>query len=133
MELPDIFQYICFTNLNPMLKKAKIILVVLMLSGIGFSAMADKGIGKKNKTKITLNINAGTSIKKSIFLNLKSGLKYTGSLMASQQVYGTSYLTNNLLTYQKGNTVYIIPQKQVYTVPEIKQGYTGLKLIIKTH
>ena len=116
-----------------MLKKAKIMLVVLMLSGIGFSAMADKGIGKKNKTKITLNINSGNSIRKSISLNLKSGLKYTGSLMASQQVSGTSYLTNNLLTYQKGNTVYIIPQKQVYTVPEMKQGYTGLKLIIKTH
>jgi hypothetical protein len=54
-------------------------------------------------------------------------------LMANQQVNGTSYLNSTLLTYQKGNTVYIIPQKQVYTVPEMKQGYTGLKLIIKTH
>ena len=133
MELPIIIQYICSVKLNPMLKKAKMVLVVLMLSGIGFSALADKGIGKKNKTKITLNINSGNSIRKSISLNLKSGLKYTGSLMASQQASGTSYLTNNLLTYQKGNTVYIIPQKQVYTVPEMKQGYTGLKLIIKTH
>jgi hypothetical protein len=53
--------------------------------------------------------------------------------MANQQVSGASYLNNTLVTYQKGNTVYIIPQKQVYTVPEMKQGYTGLKLIIKTH
>ncbi len=105
-----------------------------MLSGIGFSALADKGIGKKNKTKITLNIsNAGSSIRKSISVNLKTGLKYTGSLMNSQQVNGTSYLNSTLLTYQKGNTVYIIPKKQVYTVPEMKQGYTGIKLIIKTH
>jgi hypothetical protein len=131
MELPIIFQYICFINL--MLKKAKMVLIILMLSGIGFSAMADKGIGKKNKTKISLNINSGNSIRKSISLNLKTGLKYTGSLMANQQVNGTSYLNSTLLTYQKGNTVYIIPQKQVYTVPEMKQGYTGLKLIIKTH
>ncbi|MFM6924011.1 MAG: hypothetical protein ACKOU7_00785 [Ferruginibacter sp.] len=110
------------------------LLVVLMLSGIGFSAMADKGIGKKNKAKLSLNINnTGTSIRKSISLNLKSGLKYTGSLMATQQVNGVSYLNSTLLTYQKGNTVYIIPQKQVYTVPEMKPGYTGLKLIIKTH
>lgn len=116
-----------------MLKKAKMVLFVLMLSGVGFSAMADKGIGKKNKTKVTLNINSGNSIRKSISLNLKTGLKYTGNLMANQQVNGTSYLNNTLLTYQKGNTVYIIPQKQVYTVPEMKQGYTGLKLIIKTH
>jgi hypothetical protein len=116
-----------------MIRKAKMVLIILILSGIGFSAMADKGIGKKNKTKITLNINSGNSIRKSISVNLKTGLKYTGSLMANQQVNGTSYFNNTLLTYQKGNTVYIIPQKQVYTVPEMKQGYTGLKLIIKTH
>jgi len=132
-ELPIIFQYICSRNQNPMLKKAKIILVVLMLSGIGFTAMADKGIGKKSKNKVSLNINSGNSIRKSISLNLKSGLKYTGSLMANQQANGSSYFNSTLLTYQKGNTVYIIPQKQVYTVPEIKPGYTGLKLIIKTH
>ena len=133
MELPDIFQYICCVKSKSMLKKAKIILFVLMLSSVGFSAMADKGIGKKNKTKITLNINPGNSIRNSISLNLKTGLKYTGSLMASQQVSGTSYLNSTLLTYQKGNTVYIIPHKQVIAVPEMKQGYTGMKLIIKTH
>lgn len=116
-----------------MFKKAKMVLFVLMLSGVGFSAMADKGIGKKNKTKVTLNINSGNSIRKSISLNLKTGLKYTGSLMANQRANGTSYLNNTLFTYQKGNTVYIIPQKQVYTVPEMKPGYTGFKLIIKTH
>ena len=104
-----------------------------MLSSVGFSAMADKGIGKKNKSKITLNINGGNSIRNSIALNLKTGLKYTGSLFSNQHLTGTSLLNNTLLTYQKGNTVYIIPQKQVFTVPEMKQGYTGIKLIIKTH
>ena len=116
-----------------MLKKAKMVLIVLMLSGVGFNAMADKGIGKKNKTKVTLNINSVNSIRKSISLNLKTGLKYTGSLMATQQLSGTSYLNNTLLTYQKGNTVYIIRHKQIIAVPEMKQGYTGMKLIIKTH
>ena len=47
-----------------MLKKAKMMLVVLILSGIGFNAMADKGIGKKNKSKIALNINAGNLSKR---------------------------------------------------------------------
>jgi hypothetical protein len=133
MELPIIFQYICQNKLNPMMSKAKIILIVLMLSGIGFSAMADKGIGKKNKSKVTLNINTGNSLRNSISVNLKSGLKYTGSLLVNQQINGTSYLSNTLLTYQKGNTVYIIPHKQIIAVPEMKQGYTGMKLIIKTH
>jgi len=133
MELPIFFQYICLIKLKPMFKKAKMIVIILMLSGIGFSAMADKGIGKKNKSKVSLNINAGNSLRNSIGLNLKTGLKYTGSLLANQQVNGTSYLNNTLLTYQKGNTVYIIPHKQVFAVPDMKQGYSGVKLIIKTH
>jgi len=117
-----------------MIKKAKMILIILMLSGIGFSALADKGIGKKSKAKVTLNITTGNSLRNSISLNLKTGLKYTGSLIINQQqVNNTTYLNNTLLTYQKGNTVYIIPHKQVIAVPEMKQGYTGMKLIIKTH
>lgn len=115
------------------MKMAKMILVVLVLSGIGFSALADKGIGKKNKTKVNLNINAGNSLRNSISLNLKTGLKYTGSLLINQQFDGKVLLNNTLLTYQKGNTVYIIPHKQIVAVPEMKQGYTGMKLIIKTH
>lgn len=116
-----------------MTKKAKMILVVLMLSGIGFSALADKGIGKKNKAKVELNITTGTSLRSSISLNLKTGLRYTGSLLVNQQVQGNTFFSNTLLTYQKGNTVYIIPQKQIVIVPDMKQGYTGMKLIIKTH
>jgi hypothetical protein len=133
MVIPINFQYICSIKLNPMLKKAKMLLIILMLSGIGFSASADKGIGKKNKAKVSLNINAENSLRNSISLNFKAGLKYTGSLLASQELSGTSYFSNTLLTYQKGNTVYIIPHKQVFAVPDMKQGYTGLKLIIKTH
>ena len=117
-----------------MFRKAKMILVVVMLSSIAFSALADKGIGKKNKAKVTLNISStNTTLRNSISLNLKSGLKYTGSLLVSQQVDGKSLLSNTLLTYQKGNTVYIIPHKQIIAVPEMKQGYTGMKLIIKSH
>ena len=116
-----------------MMKKAKMILVVVMLSGIGFSALADKGIGKKNKSKVTLNINSSNSLRNSISLNLTTGLKYTGSLLVNQQFNGKSLLNNTLLTYQKGNTVYIIPHKQIIALPDVTPGYTGMKLIIKSH
>ncbi len=116
-----------------MFKKVKMILVVVMFSGIAFSALADKGIGKKNKAKVTLNITTTNTLRNSISLNLKSGLKYTGSLLVSQQIDGKSLLSNTLLTYQKGNTVYIIRHKQIIAVPEITRGYTGMKLIIKSH
>ena len=92
-----------------------------------------KELVKKSKSKVNLNINTVNSLRNSISLNLKTGLKYTGSLLVNQQISGTSYLTNTLLTYQKGNTVYIIPHKQIIALPEIKQGYTGMKIIIKTH
>ena len=116
-----------------MIKKAKMIVVILLLSGIGFTALADKGIGKKKQVKVELNINVATTLRKSISLNLTTGLKYTGSLLVNQQTTGTTYLNNTLLTYQKGNTVYIIPQRQIVVVPDMKQGYTGMKIIIKSH
>jgi hypothetical protein len=116
-----------------MIKKAKMILVVVMLSGIAFSALADKGIGKKSKAKVSLNITTTNSLRNSISLNLKTGLKYTGSLLVNQQSSGNSIMSNTLVTYQKGNTVYIIPHRQVIAMPEMRQGYTGMKLIIKPH
>ena len=116
-----------------MITKAKMILGIVILSGITLSALADRGIGKKNKTNVSLNITTSGSLRNSISLNLKSGLKYTGSLLTNQQTDGKTILSNTLLTYKKGNTVYIIPHKQIIAVPEMSQGYTGMKLIIKPH
>jgi hypothetical protein len=118
-----------------MIKLTKILLFFAVLAGTAYSALADKGIGKKTKNKVALNItttSAGT-LKQSVTLNLKTGLKYTGSLLVNQQPVGNSISTSSLLTYQKGNTVYIIPQKHFIAVPEISQGYTGMKLIIRPH
>jgi len=109
------------------------VLVVVMLSSITYSALADKGVGKKNKANVSLNISTSNTLRNSIGLNLKTGLKYTGSLLVNQQTNGNAISSNTLVTYQKGNTVYIIPHKQVMAVPEMRQGYTGMKLIIKPH
>lgn len=51
---------------------------------------------------------------------------------------GNLYLTidanniNTFKTYQKGNTIYILPAPQKILTTEVKQGYTGMKLIIKS-
>ena len=108
------------------------LLVVGVLTGTALGALADRGIGKKSKSRIELNVNTATGLRNSISLNLRLGLKYTGSLL-SKQYSGGNMLSNTLVTYQKGNTIYIIPYKQVITVPDLKQGYTGLKLIIRPH
>jgi hypothetical protein len=96
------------------------------------TSMADRGVGK-NKKKISLNITTNNaSFAKSLSFNLKSGLKYRGSLLTNVESTKTSVLYNSLVTYQKGNTIYILPYKQKILVPEVKPGYTGMKLIIKT-
>ena len=80
-----------------------------------------------------MNITATTTLRNSIWLNVRSGLKYTGSILSKQGFSGNYTLNNTLITYQKGNTVYIIPYKHIITMPEVKPGYTGMKIIIRPH
>ncbi len=108
-------------------------LVAVVLCSTLQGALADRGIGKKSKSKVTLNISTPTILRNSLSLNTKFGLRYTGSVLLNQQTTGKTMLGNSLVTYQKGNTVYIIPYKQKVLVPEIKPGYTGMKLVIRTH
>lgn len=114
-----------------MSKISKIVLLVAVLNGIVLTTLADKGVGK-NKKKVSLNITTSNTLSKTLSFNLKSGLKYKGSLLSRVETTknNLSY-TSSLITYQKGNTIYIVPYKQKMLVPEITQGYTGMKLIIK--
>ena len=112
------------------------ILKILLVVGIvctTLSALADRGIGKKSKTKVTLNISTPATLRSSVSLNLKSGLKYTGSVFLHSRIVGKSAVSSTLITYQKGNSIYFIPYKQRIFMPEIRPGYTGLKLVIKKH
>ncbi len=108
----------------------KIVLLSAILNGIMLTTLADRGVGKK-KAKISLNIASNVPLSRSLSFNLKSGLKYTGTLLGHVENAKGSVLYNTLVTYQKGNTIFVIPFKQKVVVPEIKQGYTGMKLIIK--
>jgi hypothetical protein len=115
-----------------MIKTTRIMLIAFVLFGTAYSAMADRGIGKKSKSaKVTLNISTPSTLRNSLSLNLKNGLRYTGSMLVNQQNTGNTMMKSSLVTYQKGNTTYIIPYKQKIVMPEIKQGYTGMKLIIR--
>ena len=110
------------------------ILLLSILTGAMFVSFADRGAGKKSKNKVVLNINTNNnSLRNSISFNLKGGLKYKGSLLTNTKQQNNSLISKEIVTYQKGNSIYIIPYKQKIIVPEIKQGYTGLKLIIKTY
>jgi len=121
-----------FTKNLFMTKVFKITVLIAILSGLAAVTFADRGAGKRNKLKTLLNINTNYSLKNSLSANIKTGLTYKGSLLNSRQVVGNSVITNSLMTFQKGNITYIIPYKQKVMVPEITQGYTGVKLIIRS-
>jgi hypothetical protein len=94
-------------------------------------AIADRGVGKKAKAKVVLNIATPSTLRNSISFNLKSGLTYKGSLLTSQQTLGSYIMNSSIVTYQKGNTIYIIPYKHRIAMPDIHQGYAGVKFIFQ--
>lgn len=115
-------------------KFAKRLLILTVLFGTVNAVFADRGFGKRNKNRASLNVNTTptTSLRNSIFYNLRTGLSYKGSLLTSQQKAGNFLTTNSIVTYQKGNTTYIIPYKSKFVMPDMRQGYGGVKLIIKS-
>lgn len=113
-----------------MSKITKFILLLFLMNGIMLSSWADRGVGKK-KSKISLNLNTPRT-SGTVSLTLKSGLSYKGNQINNSDSKTNSFLDLTTVSYKKGNTIYIIPYKQKVVVPEVKQGYTGVKLIIKT-
>lgn len=98
--------------------------MLVLFQGAIFLSFADKGVGKKSKN-IALDIRYKSGKIENLGLNLKSGLTYTGTLVKGNNK------RPDLITYEKGNTRYIVPQKQKIIVVENQVGYAGMKLIIK--
>ena len=114
-----------------MSKMSRIILLLGILIGTVLISYADRGINKKSRSKVSLNINTNNSFKNSLSYNLNNGLKYKGSLISTTERVNSGYITRNLITYQKGNSIYIIPTKQKVIISDIGHGYSGVKLIIR--
>ncbi len=113
-----------------MIKKLKIAGIVLLICLVTYVAIADRGsFGRRNK--IHFNIITLNTLKNSIGFNLKSGLIYRGNTILNQQQVSNSIFTNNLISYQKGNTIYILPYKQKILIQSYSPA-SGYKLIIRS-
>lgn len=113
-----------------MIKYSKIAAIALLICFVTFVAIADRGgFGRRNK--IHFNIITLNTLKSSIGNNLKSGLNYKGTTVINQQHVGNSIFTNNIVSYQKGNTVYILPYKQKVLIQSYSPA-SGYKLIIRS-
>src|SRR5688572_4702256 len=91
-------------NLNHMLKKTVICFAMI---GVVVLAWASSGGGNKKKTSLKSGF---TPIRTSQGLTLKAGPHYMGSRTFSTQK-NNAVLYNTLVTYQKGNAIYILPYK----------------------
>ncbi|NOU38173.1 MAG: hypothetical protein HOO89_05630 [Ferruginibacter sp.] len=108
----------------------RILFLTTLLLGQIFASYADRGIGKK-KAKLVLNIKMNKSFNSSLNFNLRNGLTYTGSLLNTNTNTKAPSFPNTLITYQKGNSIYIVPVKQKVLIADLKKGYAGAKLVIK--
>ena len=112
-----------------MIRLCKISALLLLICFVTYVAIADRGgFGRRNK--IHFNIATINTLKNSISFNLKSGLTYRGNSILNKQQVNNSIFTNSIVSYQKGNTIYILPYKQKVLI----QSYTpasGYKLIIR--
>jgi len=112
------------------MKKVPVILVVVMLCSAGIFAFADRG-GITRKDKPQLNIELHGTLKNSIPFNLKSGIVFRGSEILSSERVGNSIVSESLVSYRKGNTIYLIPYKQRLVIPEYSNK-GGYKIIIRS-
>ncbi len=113
-----------------MKKLSKITLVFILIGCISGIANADRGVFGKKKNKVQLNITTQNTLKKSIPFNLKSGLSFKGSSLLNTQQIGNSVFNTALISFKKGNTIYILPYKQKVLIPSYSPE-TGYKLIIR--
>ncbi len=110
-------------------KYSKIGLVAVLVCGLYLITFADRGgFVKKNKTR--LNIATAGTLKNSIAFNLRSGVVYKGSFLLNNQQIGNNIISDAIISYKKGNTIYILPYKQKVVIPEYTQK-EGYKLIIR--
>jgi hypothetical protein len=111
-------------------KTSKIILILSLLTFIYWVALADRGGFGRKRNKIQLNITTYTTLKKSILLNSRSGVVFKGSQLLNRKKIGSAIFSTALISYRKGNSIYIIPHKQKILIPSYSFA-SGYKLIIR--
>jgi hypothetical protein len=108
-----------------MLKKS--IICFVMIGGVVL-ALASSG-GGKNKNSGTLG-SGFTPIRTTNGFTLKAGPNYSGSFTSQAR---SGVLHNTILTYQKGNTIFILPYDYKMKNPGSRSNLNLLTLRVKLH
>ncbi|HWJ25083.1 MAG TPA: hypothetical protein VNS32_00990 [Flavisolibacter sp.] len=93
----------------------------MMLVSASIAAFASLGDGGKRDAK-----NTGLSLSSKSF-TLRSGYNYRGNLIFTKPVSNKFIMLNAEITYQKGNSTYIMPLKKKVFLDKIKFNPTQPK------
>ena len=116
----------------------KVLVSTLLIAVVGL-AFASKGGGgeKKKDNSIPLKTNF-VPIRTTNGFTLKTGPSYTGSYLLGQEKTDNYVSFHTLITYQKGNSIYIMPYKYKMNTASVYLNNSGsnlqlLDLRIKMH
>jgi hypothetical protein len=96
------------TKIKCLLKK-KIATAVLITASVAAFATIGDGGGKKGQTKSTYSSKFSYSAKN---FSLRSEYNYKGNNILNSQSAPKFIVLNTTITYQKGNTTYVMPLKK---------------------
>jgi hypothetical protein len=82
----------------------------ILLVGVVFFAFASMGGGGNKSKNKSVKVDV-TPIRTTTGFTLKAGPTYSGSMIMGQQRIGSFISYTSVITYQKGNTTYILPHK----------------------
>ena len=117
-----------------LLPSAKKLLISSILLGFAAFAIASMGGGGKSKDKGARP--EFTPIRTTNGFTLKAGPSYRGSVIFAQEKSKNLVAYNSIVTYQKGNTTYILPVKYKLQTSPSSQSSSNLQLLnlkIKLH
>jgi len=118
-----------------LLSVAKKALISSILLGFAAFAIASMG-GGGNKSKEKATRPEFTPIRTTNGFTLKAGPSYRGSMIVGQEKGKNLVAYNSIVTYQKGNTTYILPVKYKLQTSAASQSGSSLQMFnlkIKLH
>jgi len=122
--------------MRKLMRQTLISALMLAVVGLSFASKGGGGDKKTNKNTSVLKTEF-TPIRTTSSFTLKAGPSYGGSIMLNQERTRTTISFNTLITYQKGNSLFILPYKYTVNIPNLaddnKSSLQLLDLRIRMH
>ncbi len=117
-------------KMRKLIRQTAVSLLLLAIVGLTFASKGGGGGDKKKATSIPFK-SSFTPIRTTTGFTLKAGPAYTGSYLLGQERTPHYVSLNTITTYQKGNTIFILPYKcKVTTSPYLNlSGKTNLQVL----